>query len=243
MLLGNKVRMEGALVHNDFEDWNFDASIVETPTPLLLMNLLENNNDVAFGQLVVGGSLDLLYWDGDLDIRGDLAAFEGTDLRLALLTEETEGWNNTVEFLQPTTAIAEEEVMPDEDEIGMLIDLNLETKPRRQNHHPHRPRKQREHCGHTQGNLHVLMDDWEHMTLNGELDIGGRYDLAFGSLVRKTFVAKPEAGSFGTATRMKARWIWKPCTPRVRTFNRSWGMVPPKSKTRMSKSCFNSLAP
>ena len=37
--LGNKVRMEGALVHNDFEDWNFDASIVETPTPLLLMNL------------------------------------------------------------------------------------------------------------------------------------------------------------------------------------------------------------
>ena len=29
------------------------------------------------------------------------------------------------------------------------------------------------------------------MTLNGELDIGGRYDLAFGSLVRKTFVAKP----------------------------------------------------
>ena len=190
--LGNKVRMEGALVHNDFEDWNFDASIVETPTPLLLMNLPENNNDVAFGQLVVGGSLDLFYWDGDLDIRGDLAAFEGTDLRLALLTEETEGWNNTVEFLQPTTAIAEEEVMPDEDEIGMLIDLNLETKPDAKITILTDPENNANIVGHTQGNLHVLMDDWEHMTLNGELAIvEGRYDLAFGSLVRKTFVAKP----------------------------------------------------
>lgn len=190
--LGNKVRMEGALVHNDFEDWNFDASIVETPTPLLLMNLPENNNDVAFGQLVVGGSLDLFYWDGDLDIRGDLAAFEGTDLRLALLSEETEGWNNTVEFLQPTTAIAEEEVMPDEDEIGMLIDLNLETKPDAKITILTDPENNANIVGHTQGNLHVLMDDWEHMTLNGELDIvEGRYDLAFGSLVRKTFVAKP----------------------------------------------------
>ena len=190
--LGNKVRMEGALVHNDFEDWNFDASIVETPTPLLLMNLPENNNDVAFGQLVVGGSLDLFYWDGDLDIRGDLAAFEGTDLRFALLSEETEGWNNTVEFLQPTTAIAEEEVMPDEDEIGMLIDLNLETKPDAKITILTDPENNANIVGHTQGNLHVLMDDWEHMTLNGELDIvEGRYDLAFGSLVRKTFVAKP----------------------------------------------------
>ena len=165
-------------------------------------------------------------------------------MRLALLSEETEGWNNTVEFLQPTTAIAEEEVMPDEDEIGMLIDLNLETKPDAKITILTDPENNANIVGHTQGNLHVLMDDWEHMTLNGELDIvEGRYDLAFGSLVRKTFVAKPGGRLFGTATRMKARWIWKPCTPRVRTFNRSWGMVPPKSKTRMSKSCFNSLAP
>ena len=190
--LGNKVRMEGALVHDDFEDWNFDASIVETPTPLLLMNLPENENDVAFGQLVVGGSLDLFYWNGDLDIRGDLAAFEGTDLHLALLTEETEGWNSTVEFLQPPTAVVEEEAMPDEDELGMLIDLNLETKREAKITILTDPENDANIVGNTQGNLHVLMDDWEHMTLNGELDIvEGRYDLALGSLVRKTFVAKP----------------------------------------------------
>ena len=190
--LGHKVRMEGALVHNDFEDWNFDASIVETPTPLLLMNLPEQNNDVAFGQLVVGGSLDLFYWNGELDIRGDLAAFKGTDLHLALLTDETEGWNNTVEFRQPPTAILEEEAMPEEDELEMLIDLNLETKRDARITILTDPENNANIVGHTQGNLHVLMDDWEHMTLNGELDIvEGRYDLALGSLVRKTFVAKP----------------------------------------------------
>lgn len=190
--LGNGARMEGALIHDNFEDWNFDASIVETPAPLLLMDLSEQNNDVAFGQLVVGGSLDLFYWNGNLDIRGDLAAFEGTDLHLALLTEETAGWDNTVEFLQPPTVLVEEEDQPDEDEVAMLIDLNLETQREAKITILTDPDNNANIVGYTQGNLHVLMDDWEHMTLNGELDVvEGRYDLALGSLVRKTFVAQP----------------------------------------------------
>ena len=190
--LGNMARMEAALVHSGYEDWNFDASIVETPEPLLFMNLPEANNDVAFGQLIVGGSLDLFYWNGDLDIRGDLAAYEGTDLHLALLTEETEGWDNTVEFLKPPTTEIQEDVLPDEDELGVLIELNLETKRDAKITILTDPENNANIVGHTQGNLQVLMDDWEHMTLNGELDIvEGRYDLALGSLVRKTFVAKP----------------------------------------------------
>lgn len=189
---GNMARMEGALVHSNFQDWNFDASIVETPEPLLLMDLPEANNDVAFGQLVVGGSLDLFYWNGELDIKGDLSAHEGTDLHLALLTEESEGWDNTVEFLKPQMDDIEAVVVPVEDNLGVMIDFNLETKRDAKVTILTDPENDANIVGHTEGNLHVRMEDWEHMTLNGELDIvEGRYDLALGSLVRKTFVAKP----------------------------------------------------
>ena len=192
--LGNMARMEGALVHNQFEDWSFDASLVETPEPLLLMNLPPSNNDVAYGQLVVGGSLDLFYWDGDFDIRGDVSAHEGTDLHLSLLTDEEAGWNSTVEFLKPPSdcSHAHEPDNVQEDELGVLIDLSLEANPDAKITILTDPENNANIVGFTEGTLHVLMDDWEHLTLNGELSIvEGRYDLAFGPFVRKTFVAQP----------------------------------------------------
>ena len=192
--LGNMARMEGALVHNQFEDWSFDASLVETPEPLLLMNLPPSNNDVAYGQLVVGGSLDLFYWDGDFDIRGDVSAHKGTDLHLSLLTDEEAGWNSTVEFLKPPSdcSHAHEPDNVQEDELGVLIDLSLEANPDAKITILTDPENNANIVGFTEGTLHVLMDDWEHLTLNGELSIvEGRYDLAFGPFVRKTFVAQP----------------------------------------------------
>ena len=86
----------------------------------------------------------------------------------------------------------EADVVPVEDDLGVMIDFNLETKRDAKVTILTDPENDANIVGHTEGNLHVRMEDWEHMTLNGELDIvEGRYDLALGSLVRKTFVAKP----------------------------------------------------
>ena len=205
------------------------------------MNLPPSNNDVAYGQLVVGGSLDLFYWDGDFDIRGDVSAHEGTDLHLSLLTDEEAGWNSTVEFLKPPSdcSHAHEPDNVQEDELGVLIDLSLEANPDAKITILTDPENNANIVGFTEGTLHVLMDDWEHLTLNGELSIvEGRYDLAFGPFVRKTFVAQPGGRLFGMETHSKEHWIWTPSTRLGPTSNHSWAVKTHRSKTRMSRcSC------
>ena len=45
--------------------------------------------------------------------------------------------------------------------------------------------------GHTEGNIHFVLEDWERMTLNGELRVvEGQYDFALGQFLRKEFVAR-----------------------------------------------------
>ena len=189
--LGNMTRMEGALVHDNFSDWNFDASLVDTPNPLLLMNLPETRDAIAYGQLVVGGSLDLFYWNQQLEIRGDVAAEAQTDLHLSLLTEDSEGWSSTVDFVQPQTMDAAQDESA-EGSLDVLIDLDIEAKRQAKFTIVTDPENDANIVGYTEGNLNFMLDDWEHMTLNGELEIvEGQYDFALGPFVRKSFVAKP----------------------------------------------------
>ena len=74
------------------------------------------------------------------------------------------------------------------DELSVLLDLNIEAKPEAQVTILTDPENNANLVGSTEGNIHLTLEDWERMTLTGNLTVvEGRYDFALGPLLRKQF--------------------------------------------------------
>ena len=96
--LGATARVEGALLHDGFADWNFDVSMVDTPNDMLIMDLPPSPKSPVSGVLVGQGSLDAFFWSNRLELRGDVSAEAPTDFTLSLEDGESEGWGSWVGF-------------------------------------------------------------------------------------------------------------------------------------------------
>ena len=189
--LGTTARVEGALLHEGFRDWNFDVSVVDAPNDLLIMDLPPSSNLPVSGVLVGRGSLDAFFWNNRLELRGEVSAEAPTDFKLSLEDGESEGWGSWVAFatnvsLDSTTVV--EEV----DELSVLLDLDIDAQPEAQVTILTDPENNANLVGSTEGNIHLTLEDWERMTLTGTLTVvEGRYDFALGPLLRKQFSVDP----------------------------------------------------
>ena len=185
--LGATARVEGALLHDGFADWNFDVSMVDTPNDMLIMDLPPSSKSPVSGVLVGRGSLDAFFWNSRLELRGDVSAEAPTDFTLSLEDGESEGWGSWVVFA--TDAPSDSVAAPEEvDELSVLLDLNIEAKPEAQVTILTDPENNANLVGSTEGNIHLTLEDWERMTLTGNLTVvEGRYDFALGPLLRKQF--------------------------------------------------------
>ena len=185
--LGATARVEGALLHDGFADWNFDVSMVDTPNDMLIMDLPPSSKSPVSGVLVGRGSLDAFFWNNRLELRGDVSAEAPTDFTLSLEDGESEGWGSWVVFA--TDAPSDSVAAPEEvDELSVLLDLNIEAKPEAQVTILTDPENNANLVGSTEGNIHLTLEDWERMTLTGNLTVvEGRYDFALGPLLRKQF--------------------------------------------------------
>ena len=185
--LGATARVEGALLHDGFADWNFDVSMVDTPKDMLIMDLPPSSNSPVSGVLVGRGSLDAFFWNNRLELRGDVSAEAPTDFTLSLEDGESEGWGSWVVFA--TDAPSDTVAAPEEvDKLSVLLDLNIEAKPEAQVTILTDPENNANLVGSTEGNIHLTLEDWERMTLTGNLTVvEGRYDFALGPLLRKQF--------------------------------------------------------
>jgi len=185
--LGATARVEGALLHDGFADWNFDVSMVDTPSDMLIMDLPPSSKSPVSGVLVGRGSLDAFFWNNRLELRGDVSAEAPTEFTLSLEDGESEGWGSWVVF---TTDAPSDSVAPPEevDELSVLLDLEIEAKPEAQVTILTDPENNANLVGSTEGNIHLKLEDWERMTLTGTLTVvEGRYDFALGPLLRKQF--------------------------------------------------------
>jgi len=185
--LGATARVEGALLHDGFADWNFDVSMVDTPNDMLIMELPPSSKSPVSGVLVGRGSLDAFFWNNRLELRGDVSAEAPTDFTLSLEDGESEGWGSWVVFAtdSPSDSVAAPEEV---DELSVLLDLNIEAQPEAQVTILTDPENDANLVGSTEGSIHLTLEDWERMTLAGTLTVvEGRYDFALGPLLRKQF--------------------------------------------------------
>ena len=190
-VLGRTARVEGALLHDRFEDWNFDVSVVDTPSELLIMDLPPSSDLPVSGTLVGQGAVDVFFWNNQIEIKGDVSAEAPTDFKISLYGEEASGWQDFVSFVTVPTW-QEQPALPNDEALGVLLDLNIQAKKEAQITILVDPENDANIVGNAEGDIHLVLEDWDRMTLTGELDIvEGQYDFALGPILRKTFVVTP----------------------------------------------------
>lgn len=188
---GSTARVEGALLHDQFRDWNFDISMVDTPEDMVIMDLPPSPDLPVSGMLVGRGSVDAFFWNNRLEVRGDVSAESPTDFTISLEDGSSESWGTWVTF---ATEAAPDDAVQEapEDELSVLLDLQIQAKPEAQVTILTDPENDANLVGSTEGNIHLTLEDWERMTLTGSLSVvEGRYDFALGPLLRKQFTVEP----------------------------------------------------
>ena len=187
---GTSTRVEGVLMHEDFTNWNFNASAVDVPNNFVIMDLEENDGLAAYGSLVAGGAVNVFFWNNQVEIMGDVVADAPTDFKMSMAANDEGSWNSTIRFLD-RSAPTSEAFLQEVDELGVTFDLNIEVRPGAQMTIVTDPVNNANIVGSTQGNLRFVLEDWDHMLLTGELEIvEGQYTFALGPLLKKEFVAE-----------------------------------------------------
>ena len=186
---GITTRIEGALFHDAYQDWNLNVGIVDAQENLLIMDLPSTPGAPVFGSLYGRGAVDVMYWNHDITIEGDVVADAPTKFHISLVTESDDGWDEFVHFkrLDVTQTVVE---APTSD-LGVTLDLKIQALPAAEVTVVMDEENNANIVGHTEGNIHFVLEDWERMTLNGELRVvEGQYDFALGQFLRKEFVAR-----------------------------------------------------
>ena len=188
----------GALLHDGFEDWNLDVSVMEAPVGMKIMDLPATPNAPVFGSLYGGGTLDVFYWNDQITLTGDVVADAPSDFKISLVTEEDNGWGELVHFATPQIAKVDSTEKPSSNaatpELGVVLDLDIEARPGARVTLVIDEENNANIVGYTEGNIQLVLEDWDRMTLQGQLEVvEGQYDFALGSFLRKTFEARPGA--------------------------------------------------
>ena len=187
---GTSTRVEGVLMHEEFTNWNFNASAVDVPNNFVVMDLEDNDDLAVYGSLVAGGDVNVFFWNNQVEIMGDVVADAPTDFKLSMADNDEGSWNSTVRFLERCSLTATS-MTPEVEELGVTFDLNIEVRPGAQMTIVTDPVNNANIVGSTRGNLRFVLEDWDHMLLTGELEIvEGQYTFALGPLLRKEFVAE-----------------------------------------------------
>ena len=186
---GTTTRVEGALFHDAYHDWNLNVGITDAQENLLIMDLPTSPGAPVFGTLHGRGAVDVTYWNDDILIEGDVVADAPTQFHISLVTESDDGWDELVHFKRlNVTQTATKVATPD---LGVTLDLKIQALPAAEVTVVMDEENNANIVGHTEGNIHFVLEDWERMTLNGELRVvEGQYDFALGQFLRKEFVSR-----------------------------------------------------
>jgi hypothetical protein len=193
---GLKATVFGALLHDNFEDWNLDVSVMEAPVGMKIMDLPATPNAPVFGSLYGGGTLDVFYWNDQITLTGDVVADAPSDFKISLVTDDDTGWGELVQFATPQVAEVDslEAAGDNSTELGVVLNLDIEARPGARVTLVIDDENNANIVGYTEGNIKLVLEDWDRMTLQGQLTVvEGQYDFALGSFLRKTFEARPGA--------------------------------------------------
>jgi hypothetical protein len=114
----------GTILHNNFEEWNFDLNI-NTKSPMLALNTTEEMNSLYYGKAYATGTVNIFGYEDQLELDCSLRSEEGTVLAMPMSTTGEQMFENFVRFVNKADSLKSEEV----DLSGLKLNFDLDITP------------------------------------------------------------------------------------------------------------------
>lgn len=182
----------GTLLHENFEDWNFDISLDLSAEPFQIMDLGRQDNDMFFGTAVVTGWGNVSGSDRDLRIEADLKTSNGSVFALPMDRISTPSYADYIRFKTQKQADGHEVERGPEDLAQIRLKLGIDVTEAAQARIIFNEALGDEIYGRTKGHLDLVINDFERFEMNGGLEvIEGHYNLALSGLIQRRFDVDP----------------------------------------------------
>ena len=186
---GNEGFAVGAVLHDAFEDWNFDLFLDIEKSPFLLMNTTAAMNSLYFGKayatgfINVGGTLD------DLVIDVTARSERGTAIALPLDGSEDVTFEDFISFIDADAPEVEEEEI---DLSGIRMNFQLDITPDAQFRIIFDEVVGDEISGRGRGAIRMEINNLNTFNMYGTVEVDqGRYLFTLKNLINKEFEVKP----------------------------------------------------
>ncbi len=186
---GNSGFAVGAVIHDQFDDWNFDLFLDIEKTPFLLMNTTAEMNSLYFGKAYasgfvnVGGTLD------DLVIDVTAKSERGTSIALPLDGAEDVTFEDFISFVDADAPASDEKEI---DLSGIRMNFELDITPDAQFRIIFDEVVGDEISGRGSGAIRMVINNLNTFNMYGTVEVDqGRYLFTLKNLINKEFEVKP----------------------------------------------------
>ena len=201
---GNVGALVGAVLHDQFSNWNFDLQFDLEPrainknlpynrqnVPLekfLVLNTTYKEGDMYFGKAFVTGTANIFGFADNVEITVDVATKKGTTINFPMygMAELKEDENGFITFKQKGEIITS--TAPKIDFTGVELDLNFRVTPDAKLKIIFNEQTGDEITASGSGDIAMSMDNLGDLTMDGAFKIKeGLYNFAMGSVIKQPF--------------------------------------------------------
>lgn len=119
----NTGRFNGTIVHNNFQDMEFNLAL--TSDKIRAMNTTLRDNEKFYGVAVASGRLDITGTAGDIYLNGSVTSLQGTEVNISMESESEVEQYDFIEFVTPETSPEESTFYQTNNNTDGKLNLNL----------------------------------------------------------------------------------------------------------------------
>ncbi len=124
---GNRGTFNGTLVHDNFQDMQYDLTI--SSPKLIVMNTTPSNNPQFFGRVVANGRFSITGVGKQVDLRGSGATLAGTNVNISLENESEIERYDFIQFVSTEDTTRQQFLFPRDDDGEFTLNLTIHATP------------------------------------------------------------------------------------------------------------------
>lgn len=185
----NVAQLAGGLVHDKFNDWNFDVFLDMSASPFLLLNTNQDLNNLYFGKAYATGFASISGTADDITINVNARSERNTTIALPLGGADDVAFDEFISFVDHSRDEIEEQPI---DLTGIQMNFELEVTPEAQFRIIFDEVVGDEIRGRGRGNIRMEINNLSDFNMFGNMSIEqGRYLFTLKNLINKEFEVSP----------------------------------------------------
>lgn len=186
----NKAVFDGSIRHNNLSNMVYNLSL--TSPKVMVFNTTVSDNDLFYGQLVVGGNIKITGVDNKINMSGNGTTLLGTNMNISLEYESDIKDNDFIEFVPPRDTIRTVTKQTPKDDSELTLNFTINARPEARAQLIYNSKIGDVIKAQGEGTLIFGMDKDENISLSGNYVISkGDYLFTLQNVINKHFTIEP----------------------------------------------------